>query len=69
MEIRYFFLWGLSFQQIIIASTRNSGTQVLYENGKLFDSPCWPRIYLPRKMKGEPDLNLVWDKFLVSYEC
>ena len=30
MGIHYFFLWGLSFQQIIIASTRNSGTQVLY---------------------------------------
>ena len=42
---------------IRFASPRNSGTQVL--NGRPFDSPCRPRIYLPRKMKVEPDLSLV----------
>ena len=26
-------------------------------------------MYLPRRMKVEPDLSLVQDKFLVRYEC
>ena len=26
-------------------------------------------MYLPRRMKVEPDLSLVRDKFLVRYEC
>ena len=40
-------------------------------NVRLFDSPCRPGIYLPRKMnwKEEPDLSLVRDKFSVRYEC
>ena len=28
-----------------------------------------PGIYLPRKMKVEPDLSLVLDELLVRYEC
>ena len=67
--------WGckgpcVEFSIISIGSTHNSGTQsstVL--NGRLFDLSCRPRIYLPRKMKVEPDLSLVWDMFLVRYEC
>ena len=43
------------------SSTHNSDTQVLYQM-RLFDSPCRPGIYLPRKMKGEPDLSLVRDQ-------
>ena len=38
-------------------------------NGRLFDSPCRPGIHLPRKVKVEPDLSLVRDKFSVRYEC
>ena len=40
-------------------------------NGRLFNLPCQPGIYLLRKlkMKVEPDLSLVQDKFLVKYEC
>ena len=38
-------------------------------NGRLFDSPCRPGIYLPTKTKVEPDLSLVRDKFSVRYEC
>ena len=34
-----------------------------------FDLPCRSGIYLPRNMKGEPDLSLVRDKFSVRYEC
>ena len=37
-------------------SQRNSGKHVLYH------------IYLPRKMKAEPDFSLVWDKALVRYK-
>ena len=40
--------------------TRNSGTQILYQM-RLFDSPCQPGIYLPRKMKVEPYLSLERD--------
>ena len=38
-------------------------------NVRLFDWPCWPRIYLTRKMKVEPDLRLVMDMFSVRYKC
>ena len=34
-----------------------------------FDLPCRPGIYLPRNMKGEPDLSLMRHKFSVTYEC
>jgi len=30
---------------------------------RLFDSPCQPGIYLPKKMKVEPDLSVEMDKF------
>ena len=32
-------------------------------NGRLFDSPCRPRIFLPRKIKVEPDLSLAGTSF------
>ena len=37
-------------------------------NARLFDSPCWLEIYLPREMKVEqPDLSLVQDESSVRY--
>ena len=57
-----------SLLHIRFASTGNLGTKVLHEMG-VFDSPCGPGIYLPRKVKVEPDLSLLRDKFSVRYEC
>ena len=56
--------WCNNHYYIWFASTHNSGMQ-----GRLFDSPCQPGIYLPRKTKVQPDLSLLQDKFSVRYEC
>ena len=56
-------------QDATIIITFDSQADVIQVHMGGFDSLCWPGIYLPRKMKVEPDLSLVWDKFSVRYKC
>ena len=43
-------------------SQRNPAIHVIVSNASLFYPPCPLEIYLPSKMKVEPDLSLVWDE-------